>query len=404
LTRSVSSSILASQHSSWKNEQLINDIIKYQLQQHAIKAAITHRIKAYENPSLISYESSLPIVSYLLHNIKLDLKIKPTSILTNTYYLHFILGNSIQKTSFGINPTPSDYLEWKNEEINNSIPLNSLQIDYLIIEIIDENPETLEKIIIGKGFTSIDHIVGANVNRNISFKMKIMKVEEGRSRRGSMMSVQRRNSRRRSSTNSRRRRSSTNSRRNSTKRKESIKEVKEEEEVKGKESKKSEKKSEKKVENKFTDEAGEEEGEDGDEDMLEGEEDEEEEFESKEDENLFASLLFDMCASISFTPVIVHPNDPSEQEHNNEIIAEENKCQVINVENNFGKFSIKPSTNNTATSNHFRLVVSELRGDVWNLTKKLTGDYSTSMILGKGNQVKSLKVGSSISSLIHYFF
>jgi hypothetical protein len=289
-----------------------------------------------------------------------------------------------------VNPTPSDYLEWQNEEIHNKINLNVLQIDYLIVEIIDENPETLENIIIGKGFTSIDHIVGSNLNRNISFKMKIMKVEEGRSRRGSVMSVyNRRNSRRRSSTKSRR--NSTKSRRESTKGQQSVKAGKEEE-VKGKESKKSEKKEENKV--TAADDGVEEGGEeDGDDELLEGDDEEEEEIESKEDENLFASLLFDMCASISFTPVTVHPNDPSEQEHNNKIIAEENKCQIINIENNFGKFSLKPSsTNNDASSSHFRLLVSELRGDVWNLTKKLTGDYATSMILTEDNQVKSLKV------------
>jgi predicted nucleic acid-binding Zn-ribbon protein len=357
LTRSTTENVIANQHLLWKNQQLMNDVIKYQLQQNAIKSLLTHRIKAFEDPAVISFETLNPSVVFDFTNMKLKLAQKPSSIKNNIYTIQFSIGSCTQKSK-GIVLTPTELLEWYEDQVHGELNVNRLQVDELVIEIIDENPESLERFVVGKGSTSIHEILGYNLGRNVPFEVNLKKI--GR-RRGSLM----------------------------LERRDSVKTIK----------------SAKESDHQPTEEG---------ESVTIGNVDDEDEEENIEDPTLalkkrkksvvdptkFGSLLFDLKGVVEYRTVIITPTDPTEQENYNDIhplVNEKDEkfkdkrkvtpSKSIDIYTNIGQYSLKcpdPETAEVGAHQHtkqFRLLISELRGDIWNLTKKLTGDYPIKMIL-----------------------
>jgi hypothetical protein len=179
-------------------KQLMAEVVRQQIQKEAVQEAYAHRMDAFKSATLFSNSSIgaenstvtklMPVRSNRLHphNIPmLDLKLKKTfiqpevpfeNITDNRYYVQLHVGSCICRTHF-LNPSPQGFL-WDRLTVSGKVPVNDVQLDECIVEILDENPQTPAQALIGRGHFAIDNTLGFNMGRDTLFEVEIMTREK----------------------------------------------------------------------------------------------------------------------------------------------------------------------------------------------------------------------------------
>jgi len=184
-------------YSLWKQRQLMCDVLRFQIQQEAVQEAYQHRFEAFKGVSVFpqnvhgdasTVTNLMPVRTDRLHPHVLPmllLKLKKasfvlvdnfTSVTENLYYVQLNIGTCICRTAT-IHPTPQG-LRWDRVQASGRVPINDVQIDECIVEILDENPVTPDKAFIGRGHLSIDKSLGYNMGREVEFSTQIFTREK----------------------------------------------------------------------------------------------------------------------------------------------------------------------------------------------------------------------------------
>jgi hypothetical protein len=246
----------------------------------------------------------VPVAHITIQTLRLKFMEKPTSIQNNLFYVQFTIGKWTTRSK-GITPLPTELIEWFDHEVRGQVGINALQVDSLIVEIIDEHPETLERTVVAKGITSIEGIIGANIRRQILIEIQLTKTVFPTADDEASVASQ-----------------------------------------------------------------------DG---APVGKA-------KPKRSNVYGNLSFEISADILNASVQVSSSDPYELQNQYELFPNENDQETLFIDSNYCRHPF--ATENKV--NKFRLLISELRGDIWNLSRKLTGDYPTKAIL-KDNNVLSAK-------------
>jgi hypothetical protein len=180
----------------WRVRQLMADVVRVQIQQEAVQEAYAHRLDAFKGesvfPTSLHEESTvtnlMPVKPSRLHPHgipMLTLKIKSAfleprerfpGVLPNLYYVSVHVGGCMCRTE-ACNPTPKG-VRWDRVKASGKVPINDVQVDELIVEILDEKPDTPAQAFIGRGHTSIDNTLGYNMGRDTEFRVDIMTREK----------------------------------------------------------------------------------------------------------------------------------------------------------------------------------------------------------------------------------
>ena len=178
------------------------EVVRDQIQKEAVQEAYAHRYEAFRatsvfpNSTAIAGEEStitnvLPVKSSRLHPHRipmLNLKLKKvtfdqtepfTSVTENLYYVQLHIGSCICRTHT-LNPAPQGF-RWDrltSLEAQGKVPVNDVQLDECIVEILDENPAHPSKAFVGRGHVAIDNTLGYNMGRDVEFTVDIMTREK----------------------------------------------------------------------------------------------------------------------------------------------------------------------------------------------------------------------------------
>ena len=173
----------------------MTEVLRQQIQRQAIQEAYEHRQEAFQDvhlysgggaqaqQSVHSLELSphamnhiIPLVTVKVQRIHFDLKF--SGVMANQYYAYVKIGSWVARTP-PQEPTPQGFVwDMLGDTVSGSIPVNDIQLDYLIVEILDQNPSEPTQAFIGKGRAHIDHILGFNVGRNVVVDMDVIDVEK----------------------------------------------------------------------------------------------------------------------------------------------------------------------------------------------------------------------------------
>jgi hypothetical protein len=180
----------------WRLRQLMADVVRVQIQQEAVQEAYAHRLEAFKGesvfPSSLHEESTvtnlmpvrpsrlhphgIPMLTLRIKSAFLEPRERFPGVLPNLYYVSLHVGGCLCRTE-ACNPTPKG-VRWDRVKASGKVPINDVQVDECIVEILDENPNTPAEVLVGRGHTSIDHTLGYNMGRETEFRVDIMTREK----------------------------------------------------------------------------------------------------------------------------------------------------------------------------------------------------------------------------------
>lgn len=180
----------------WKVRQLMCDVLRVQIQQEAVQEAYAHRFEAFKGvavfPNSIHDESTItnlmpvranrlhphavPMLNMRVKKVLFDQTDRFPGVMPNLYYVQLNIASCICKTHT-INPTPQ-VMHWDRMNICGKVPINDVQLDECIVEILDANPLSPEKTFVGRGRLPVDKTLGYNMGRDVEFTAEIMNREK----------------------------------------------------------------------------------------------------------------------------------------------------------------------------------------------------------------------------------
>ena len=176
----------------WRMRQLMADVLRVQIQQEAVQQAYAHRFEAFRAESVFSnsihdestvtnlmpvrtnrlHPHGIPMLTLRVKQAFIDPEQKFPSVLPNLYYVMVHIGGCLCRTS-AVNPTPQG-LRWDRQTVSGKVPINDVQLDECIVELLDENPETPQQAFIGRGHVTIDRTLGPNMGRDVTCTVNIL--------------------------------------------------------------------------------------------------------------------------------------------------------------------------------------------------------------------------------------
>jgi len=138
---------------------------------HTLNTTSFHENSTITNINVIKssrlHPHALPMLKLTLRKARYVPVENFASITENQYYLQLNIGTCICRTHT-IHPTPQG-MRWDRMNVSDRVPINDIQTDECILELLDENPATPDKVHIGRGHLSIDKSLGYNMSREVEF-------------------------------------------------------------------------------------------------------------------------------------------------------------------------------------------------------------------------------------------
>lgn len=189
---------MLAQYRIWKERQFFADILREQIRKYAILESYSGRIiqkpsrPNYLNNATAKPVAQVPFLDDLNQRRKMDgTSVRPQSLLhlyvkkitfekvnrdreinINSDVFAFLRVGEWNARTEGVLTGPYT-LEWSNLDIESLIPVNEIQINDLIIEIIDANPTQTDRTYIGLGRVAIDSVLGYNIGNDVTFTIPI---------------------------------------------------------------------------------------------------------------------------------------------------------------------------------------------------------------------------------------
>lgn len=204
MTRCVKDSYINEAFDKWKQKQLINEIIKQQLQHEAIqqmyqkryntwkriydqqqdiagKISKTANVESFGDPkSSLSSElfkvHHVTMIAVRITNMKLIFSTFSPHLWDHKYSMVFIV-NSWSHTTTGITPTAYN-VDWNSENVSEDIPINFLQLYDMKIQVLDHHANQPKEVLVGEGETPIFNLLGSSLDREIPFELTIKDASE----------------------------------------------------------------------------------------------------------------------------------------------------------------------------------------------------------------------------------
>lgn len=182
ITRTAKENSIYEQFLLWRNQQLLADVVRIQLQQSAIYHVHDRRLKAFlianQNEKLKSMRSkeSVSMTEFIFEKLKFAYNEKLMSVHDSNVCLQFTLGSWSKRTSC-LAPDPYA-LQWLEDKLIGIQMVNRLQVSELRIELISAaNPDSVEasvkEVVLGQGYVSLLPILGPNFGRWMDFEVQL---------------------------------------------------------------------------------------------------------------------------------------------------------------------------------------------------------------------------------------
>lgn len=123
------------------------------------------------------FPHGVPILTLCISDISYTIAKPFTRVVDNLYYVQIRIG-ALVLASDTLTPT-SHGLHWDLVNISGILPINDLQTDDMIVEVLDAQPDTPDKAFIGQGRCVIDRLLSSNIGRKLDFAVEIMNKEKG---------------------------------------------------------------------------------------------------------------------------------------------------------------------------------------------------------------------------------
>lgn len=146
--------------------------MRSQLQQQAVREAYGNGIKAFgkKSDSVKQFKYPVSSIHLMIKKITFDRVIKLTEVQNTAIYFKVSMGDWTFQT---ITKYPGQYmLKWEDINYNSCVPINTVQIDNLILEMFDTNTK-----IIASGNINISNCMGSNIERDTEFGIDLFDPE-----------------------------------------------------------------------------------------------------------------------------------------------------------------------------------------------------------------------------------
>lgn len=139
---------------------------------HTLNTHSLHENSTITNINVIKtsrlHPHALPMLKLTLRKARYVPVENFTSITENEFYLQLNIGTCICRTHT-IHPTPQG-MRWDRLNASDRVPINDIQTDECILELLDAHPSSPDKTHIGRGHLSIDKSLGYNMSREVEFR------------------------------------------------------------------------------------------------------------------------------------------------------------------------------------------------------------------------------------------
>ena len=167
------------QHTIWKGQQLVAEVLRFQIQQEALRDAYKGRELNRTVPSSGSSHMSLMPAGTTHEVAAVNISIKTITAtgmprdqysLDQIQYVRVSLGTWSVRTS-GTSPKRHG-MAWKDLDIIVNLPVKSIHYDSLVVEGFDESP-LLSDVLIASGSCSLADTLSRNISRDKEFRVPL---------------------------------------------------------------------------------------------------------------------------------------------------------------------------------------------------------------------------------------
>lgn len=161
----------------WKGQQLVAEVLRFQIQQEAVRDAYKARENMRNAPSSGSYMSLAPNDAHELSTVDFTVKrVIAQGVPRDQYstdqmqFIRLTFGTwSVRMSS----STPKrNGMRWENLDLRVNILTNSVYYDQLLVESFDESALQAD-ILISSGYVPISNTLGSNIGRDIEICVKL---------------------------------------------------------------------------------------------------------------------------------------------------------------------------------------------------------------------------------------
>eukprot|EP00981_Chlorochromonas_danica_P002320 scaffold446_cov183-Ochromonas_danica.AAC.19 len=155
----------------WKSQQLMTEVVQHQLNQEEVKRLLALRDQSYS----VSLQTQLEEVSthrtmeaeLEMRKLRIEFERAASPFKGSLYYVQLFFG-SMMKQSEKVMPIVPKSLDFPVLTFPESVSINDLQLHEVMIELIDQQQNSVEHFYVGKGSHALDGLVGGNFNRWIT--------------------------------------------------------------------------------------------------------------------------------------------------------------------------------------------------------------------------------------------
>jgi hypothetical protein len=176
LTRLSQESPLFEQYIQWKNQQLLSDIVRSQLQQYAVHQVLEKRLQAFDvnhprTQHVVNHKLSIPITEICISDLRFQWTHPLSSISLQSHWVYLSIGAWTTKTP-PVHPSQHG-MDWPQTSLTGFLSVNEVHLHDLVVEVVHDKNESSRNIVLGRGRTHLHSVIGCNFGKTCDFEVSL---------------------------------------------------------------------------------------------------------------------------------------------------------------------------------------------------------------------------------------